>query len=119
MPFVDSYDLVVLKTVAICEYAVCSIRGGCNIVTLNLNYLSDSSYAISMFFLFIYTFSLKARVVSAKYVMKCDDDTFVRLDSVMAEIKKIPEDKSFYMGNMNYYHRPLREGKWAVSYEVK
>lgn len=79
VPFVDSYDLVVLKTVAICEYA--------------------------------------ARVVSAKYVMKCDDDTFVRLDSVMAEIKKIPEDKSFYMGNMNYYHRPLREGKWAVSYE--
>ena len=43
--------------------------------------------------------------------MKFDDDTFVRLDSVMAEIKKIPEDKSFYMGNMNYYHRPLREGK--------
>ncbi|XP_044368007.1 hydroxyproline O-galactosyltransferase GALT5 isoform X2 [Triticum aestivum] len=79
VPFVDSYDLVVLKTVAICEYA--------------------------------------ARVVAARYVMKCDDDTFVRLDSVMAEIKKIPEDKSFYMGNMNYYHRPLREGKWAVSYE--
>ena len=62
---------------------------------------------------------MKARVVSAKYVMKCDDDTFVRLDAVMAEIKKIPDDKSFYVGNMNYYHRPLREGKWAVSYEVK
>ncbi|XP_051178920.1 hydroxyproline O-galactosyltransferase GALT5 [Lolium perenne] len=79
VPFVDSYDLVVLKTVAICEYA--------------------------------------ARVVSSKYIMKCDDDTFVRLDSVMAEVKKIPDDKSFYVGNMNYYHRPLREGKWAVSYE--
>ncbi|KAK1644816.1 hypothetical protein QYE76_062621 [Lolium multiflorum] len=79
VPFVDSYDLVVLKTVAICEYA--------------------------------------ARVVSAKYIMKCDDDTFVRLDTVMAEVKKIPDDKSFYVGNMNYYHRPLREGKWAVSYE--
>jgi hydroxyproline O-galactosyltransferase 2/3/4/5/6 len=51
--------------------------------------------------------------------MKCDDDTFVRLDSLMAEVKKIPEGKSFYLGNMNYYHRPLREGKWAVSYEVK
>uniref|UniRef100_A0ACD5X7B4 Uncharacterized protein n=1 Tax=Avena sativa TaxID=4498 RepID=A0ACD5X7B4_AVESA len=79
VPFVDSYDLVVLKTVAIYEYA--------------------------------------AHVVSAKYIMKCDDDTFVRLDSVMAEVKKIPDDKSFYVGNMNYYHRPLREGKWAVSYE--
>ncbi|PUZ37521.1 hypothetical protein GQ55_9G126500 [Panicum hallii var. hallii] len=79
VPFVDSYDLVVLKTIAICDYA--------------------------------------ARVVPAKYVMKCDDDTFVRLDSVMAEVKKISDDKSFYLGNMNYFHRPLREGKWAVSYE--
>ncbi|GJN23679.1 hypothetical protein PR202_gb11345 [Eleusine coracana subsp. coracana] len=79
VPFEDSYDLVVLKTVAICDYV--------------------------------------ANVVRAKYVMKCDDDTFVRLDSLMAEVKKIPEGKSFYLGNMNYYHRPLREGKWAVSYE--
>nr|CAB3493629.1 unnamed protein product [Digitaria exilis] len=79
VPFIDSYDLVVLKTVAICDYA--------------------------------------ARVVPAKYVMKCDDDTFVRLDSVMAEVKKISDGKSLYLGNMNYYHRPLREGKWAVSFE--
>ncbi|KAG0548085.1 hypothetical protein BDA96_01G136400 [Sorghum bicolor] len=79
VPFADSYDLVVLKTVAICDYV--------------------------------------AHVVPAKYVMKCDDDTFVGLDSVMAEVKKIPDGKSFYLGNMNYYHRPLREGKWAVSYE--
>ncbi|RCV41389.1 hypothetical protein SETIT_9G132100v2 [Setaria italica] len=79
VPFVDSYDLVVLKTIAICDYA--------------------------------------ARVVPAKYVMKCDDDTFVRLDSVMAEVKKVSDSKSLYLGNMNYYHRPLREGKWAVSYE--
>ncbi|CAN6317181.1 unnamed protein product [Urochloa humidicola] len=79
VPFVDSYDLVVLKTIAICDYA--------------------------------------ARVVPAKYVMKCDDDTFVRLDSLMAEIKKISNSKSLYLGNMNYYHRPLQDGKWAVSYE--
>lgn len=50
--------------------------------------------------------------------MKCDDDTFVRLDSVMADVRKIPYGKSFYLGNINYYHRPLREGKWAVSFEV-
>uniref|UniRef100_A0A0E0KHP7 Hexosyltransferase n=1 Tax=Oryza punctata TaxID=4537 RepID=A0A0E0KHP7_ORYPU len=79
VPFADSYDLVVLKTVAICEYAT--------------------------------------RVVSTKYIMKCDDDTFVRLDSVMADVRKIPYGKSFYLGNINYYHRPLREGKWAVSFE--
>lgn len=50
--------------------------------------------------------------------MKCDDDTFVRLGAVLAEVRKIPNDKSLYVGNMNYYHKPLREGKWAVTYEV-
>ncbi|KAI3853426.1 hypothetical protein MKX03_017742 [Papaver bracteatum] len=79
VPFMDSYDLVVLKTVAICEYGV--------------------------------------REVSAKYVMKCDDDTFVRVDAVLKEAKKVPENKSLYVGNMNYYHKPLRDGKWAVTYE--
>ncbi|XP_010255835.1 PREDICTED: hydroxyproline O-galactosyltransferase GALT6-like [Nelumbo nucifera] len=79
VPFMDSYDLVVLKTVAICEYGL--------------------------------------RSVSAKYIMKCDDDTFVRVDAVIKEVKKIPSDRSLYVGNMNYYHKPLRYGKWAVTYE--
>ncbi|KAJ1293139.1 hypothetical protein BS78_01G045000 [Paspalum vaginatum] len=79
VPFMDSYDLVVLKTIAICEYGV--------------------------------------RVVSARYIMKCDDDNFVRLESVMAELKKIRNGESLYIGNMNYHHKPLRSGKWAVTYE--
>ncbi|KAJ4747099.1 hypothetical protein LUZ62_052469 [Rhynchospora pubera] len=79
VPFLDSYDLVVLKTIAICEYGV--------------------------------------QVVSAKYVMKCDDDNFVRIESVMNELMKVPDDRSLYMGNINYYHKPLRNGKWAVTYE--
>ncbi|OAY76485.1 putative beta-1,3-galactosyltransferase 19 [Ananas comosus] len=79
VPFMDSYDLVVLKTVAICEYGV--------------------------------------KVVSAKHIMKCDDDTFVRIDSVLKEVKKVPSDRSLYVGNINYYHKPLRSGKWAVTYE--
>ena len=58
-------------------------------------------------------------VVSAKYVMKCDDDTLVRLDSVVAEIKKVPSGRSLYIGSMNIQHKPLRHGKWAVTYEVK
>jgi len=49
--------------------------------------------------------------------MKCDDDTFVRLESVMAEVKKIRNGESLYIGNMNYHHKPLRDGKWAVTYE--
>ncbi|XP_004959045.1 hydroxyproline O-galactosyltransferase GALT6 [Setaria italica] len=79
VPFLDNYDLVVMKTLAICEYGV--------------------------------------NVVSAKYVMKCDDDTFVRLDSVITEIKKVPSGRSLYMGSINIQHRPLRHGKWAVTYE--
>lgn len=50
--------------------------------------------------------------------MKCDDDTFVRVDAVIKEVEKIADDKSFYVGNINYYHKPLRYGKWAVTYEV-
>ncbi|XVF84828.1 hypothetical protein PTKIN_Ptkin17bG0071100 [Pterospermum kingtungense] len=78
VPYMDNYDLVVLKTVAICEYGV--------------------------------------RTVATKYIMKCDDDTFVRVDAVIKEAKKVG-DKSLYIGNMNYYHKPLRHGKWAVTYE--
>ncbi|KAF4376100.1 hydroxyproline O-galactosyltransferase GALT6 isoform X1 [Cannabis sativa] len=79
VPYMDNYDLVVLKTVAICEYGV--------------------------------------RSVSAKYIMKCDDDTFVRVDSVINEAKKVPEGRSLYIGNINYYHKPLRYGKWSVTFE--
>jgi len=56
--------------------------------------------------------------VDAKYIMKCDDDTFVRVDAVIKEAKKVRGDGSLYIGNINYYHKPLRNGKWAVTYEV-
>ncbi|CAN4099340.1 unnamed protein product [Withania somnifera] len=79
VPFMDNYDLVVLKTVAICEYGV--------------------------------------HVAYAKNIMKCDDDTFVRVDAVIKEVNKIPKNRSLYVGNINYYHKPLRNGKWAVTYE--
>ncbi|XP_044490248.1 hydroxyproline O-galactosyltransferase GALT6-like [Mangifera indica] len=79
VPYMDAYDLVVLKTVAICEYGV--------------------------------------RAVAAKYIMKCDDDTFVRVDAVIKEATKVNRDESLYIGNINYYHKPLRHGKWAVTYE--
>ncbi|KAH9607308.1 hypothetical protein KSS87_016803 [Heliosperma pusillum] len=79
VPYMDNYDLVVVKTVAICEYGV--------------------------------------RTVAAKYVMKCDDDTFVRVDAILREANKVPDNKSLYVGNINYYHKPLRHGKWAVTYE--
>lgn len=121
VPFADSYDLVVLKTVAICEYAVCSkLMHMKNHITLifHVSFWILKTLVYVLVHCFCYTCPWKTRVVSAKYIMKCDDDTFVRLDSVMADVRKIPYGKSFYLGNINYYHRPLREGKWAVSFEV-
>ncbi|KAJ8761906.1 hypothetical protein K2173_006508 [Erythroxylum novogranatense] len=79
LPFMDRYELVVIKTIAICEFGVHN--------------------------------------VSAPYIMKCDDDTFARVDSVLKEIDGISPKKSLYMGNLNLLHRPLRHGKWAVTFE--
>ncbi|XP_052179995.1 hydroxyproline O-galactosyltransferase GALT2 [Diospyros lotus] len=79
LPFMDRYELVVLKTIAICKYGV--------------------------------------QNVTAAHIMKCDDDTFVRVDTVLKEIGGISPKRSLYMGNLNLLHRPLRTGKWAVTYE--
>ncbi|GAB4829394.1 Hydroxyproline O-galactosyltransferase galt2 [Ancistrocladus abbreviatus] len=79
LPFMDRYELVVLKTIAICEFGV--------------------------------------QNVTAAYIMKCDDDTFIRIDTVLREIEGISPQRSLYMGNLNLLHRPLRHGKWAVTYE--
>lgn len=57
--------------------------------------------------------------MAAKNIMKCDDDTFVRVDAVLKEVYKVHRGRSLYVGNMNYYHKPLRYGKWAVTYEVQ
>ncbi|KAG0478840.1 hypothetical protein HPP92_013559 [Vanilla planifolia] len=78
LPFMDRYDLVVLKTIAICEYGVQNL--------------------------------------TAAYIMKCDDDTFVRLDVILKEVNAA-WNRSLYMGNLNLMHSPLRTGKWAVSFE--
>lgn len=78
LPFMDRYELVVLKTIAICEYGV--------------------------------------QNVSAAHIMKCDDDTFIRVDKILKDIEDMRPGRSFYLGNLNLYHRPLRTGKWAVSY---
>ena len=61
---------------------------------------------------------MQVQNVSAAYIMKCDDDTFVRVDTVLKEIDGISPKRSLYMGNLNLLHRPLRNGKWAVTYEV-
>eukprot|EP00249_Psilotum_nudum_P011010 c22912_g1_i1 orf=266-2434(-) len=79
LPYMDHYDLIVLKTIAICEYGV--------------------------------------RNVSARYVLKCDDDTFVNIEAVMREVRKAGYLENLYVGSINMYHKPLRTGKWAVTFE--
>lgn len=63
-------------------------------------------------------FSLQVQNVTAAYIMKCDDDTFIRVDTVLKEIRGVSPNRSLYMGNLNLLHRPLRTGKWAVSFQV-
>lgn len=60
----------------------------------------------------------QVHTVSAEYIMKGDDDTFVKVDAIINQARSVPGSKSFYIGNMNYHHKPLRHGKWAVTYEV-
>lgn len=107
----DNYDLVVLKTVAICEYGVSTrtqIRG---FSSVHYVYGSEKKLIILLAI-------FKVTKVAAKYVMKCDDDTFVRVETVLKEANKVADHGSLYVGNINYNHKPLRSGKWAVTYEV-
>ncbi|BAT87288.1 hypothetical protein VIGAN_05064300 [Vigna angularis var. angularis] len=60
----------------------------------------------------------KIQNVSTAYIMKVDDDTFIRVDTILKEIEAVPRNKPLYMGNLNLLHRPMRNGKWAVTYEL-
>lgn len=122
LPFMDRYELVVLKTVAICEFGVryISLLG----ILLSLSIKCKSSFICVEIFEIVVTlcnwdsFILQVQNLTAAYIMKCDDDTFVRLDVVLREMNNAAGKKPLYMGNLNLLHRPLRTGKWAVTFEV-
>ena len=61
---------------------------------------------------------MQVRRLAAKYIMKCDDDNFVRIDAVLKEVNRLSRGQPLYIGNLNYFHKPLKVGKWAVTYEV-
>ncbi|XVF43124.1 hypothetical protein PTKIN_Ptkin02bG0015400 [Pterospermum kingtungense] len=65
----------------------------------------------------ICTFGTK--VVSAKFVMKTDDDAFVRLDEVMASLSRINVTRGLLYGLINSDSRPHRstDSKWFISPE--
>lgn len=80
LPFADQYDVVVLKTVAICQQGM---------------------------------------RFNASYVLKVDDDTFVRVNKIIdLMVRKRRVGRGLYLGNLNIKHPPLRHGKWRVTHEV-
>ncbi|WCJ21288.1 galactosyltransferase1 [Euphorbia peplus] len=79
MPFVDYYNLITWKTLAICIFGT--------------------------------------EVASAKYVMKTDDDAFVRVDEVLASLKRIKVNRGLLYGLINSDSEPHRntDSKWYIS----
>ncbi|KDP27154.1 hypothetical protein JCGZ_19853 [Jatropha curcas] len=60
-----------------------------------------------------------AEVVSAKYVMKTDDDAFVRVDEVLTSLKRTNVTHGLLYGLINYNAQPHRNpnSKWYISIE--
>ncbi|KAI9126417.1 hypothetical protein K1719_002838 [Acacia pycnantha] len=58
-------------------------------------------------------------VVSAKYVMKTDDDAFVRVDEVLASLNRVNRPHGLLYGLINSDSRPHRstDSKWYISPE--
>ncbi|KAH9296004.1 hypothetical protein KI387_039592, partial [Taxus chinensis] len=81
VPFVDYYNLITLKTIAICTYGT--------------------------------------KVVSAQYIMKTDDDTFVRVDAVLSALNKTDTRKGLLYGLISFDSHPHRsqDSKWYISQE--
>ncbi|KAH7532649.1 hypothetical protein FEM48_Zijuj04G0044300 [Ziziphus jujuba var. spinosa] len=59
------------------------------------------------------------QVVSARYVMKTDDDAFVRVDEVLATLNRTTVTQGLLYGLINYQARPDRNpfNKWYISSE--
>ncbi|KAJ9174276.1 hypothetical protein P3X46_017317 [Hevea brasiliensis] len=81
MPFVDYYNLITWKTLAICIFGT--------------------------------------QVASANYVMKTDDDAFVRVDEVLDSLKRIKVRNGLLYGLINSDSHPHRspDSKWYISLE--
>lgn len=81
MPFVDYYNLITLKTIAICIFGT--------------------------------------EIIQPKYIMKTDDDTFVRVDEVLSVIHKSKKSKGLLCGSIEFKSQPHRDSndKWYVSEE--
>lgn len=106
MPFVDYYNLITWKTLAICIFGVKS----------SLLFRDTDVWII----ISLTSFLKQTEVASANYVMKTDDDAFIRVDEVLGSLEKIKVSKGLLYGLINSDSQPHRstDSKWYTSLEV-
>lgn len=58
--------------------------------------------------------------LKTKYVMKTDDDTFVRVDAVLSSIVESRHNYSLLLGNVAFNATPERDpgNKWFINTDV-
>lgn len=59
-------------------------------------------------------------VVAAKFVMKADDDSFVRVDEILSSLDRANVTRGLLFGRVNSDSEPHRsaESKWFITHEV-
>jgi beta-1,3-galactosyltransferase len=85
-------------------------------------YASLDIKLVNFFFLSSLALSFEqTQVVSAKFVMKTDDDAFVRVDEVLGSLQRINVARGLLYGLINSDSQPHRnpDSKWYISPEVE
>lgn len=62
---------------------------------------------------------MQTKILPAKYIMKTDDDAFVRIDEVLTSLKEKPSNGLLH-GRISYDSSPHRDkdSKWYISNKV-
>ncbi|EPS61313.1 hypothetical protein M569_13485, partial [Genlisea aurea] len=60
-----------------------------------------------------------SEIVSANYIMKTDDDSFVRIDGILNSLRKANASRGLFYGHMNFNSLPNRDptDKWYITDE--
>lgn len=62
----------------------------------------------------------QTKVLPARYIMKMDDDAFVRIDEVLSILKEKKASNGLLYGHISFESAPHRDkdNKWFISEEV-
>lgn len=68
---------------------------------------------------YLFIENMQAKILPAKYIMKTDDDAFVRIDEVLSSLKTKASNGLLY-GRISFESSPQRDrdNKWYISDEV-